>query len=173
MPFLFIVIEIFFLAIKLLIGKFCKMPLFERGSHLQSLKPPVSDCPVSGTASPRQDPLWKLLFHSQRDVYHLLQAGQWLHQPLKAVTHVSPCALCALLSLPAESGSMILGWHGWKQEKPQLWSGQSTPGIPPPSHSCSCCFVTAFYAGLMPQTLSILKTHSQPPREQLLKRWWP
>lgn len=41
MPLLFMVIEIFLLAFKLLTG-FCKMPFFERGSHVQSLKPPES-----------------------------------------------------------------------------------------------------------------------------------
>lgn len=153
MPFLFIIIEIFLLAIKLLIG-FCKMKkgaVFERGSHLQSLKPPEHSFGLPrvwhNLTQPRASE--KLLVHSERDIFHRLQAGQWLHQPPKAVTHMSLHAPCALLSLPAKSGGMVLGCHGWKQAKPQLWPGQSAPGIPPPSQSCSCCLVTDFHEGLM------------------------
>lgn len=83
-------------------------------SHL-SLLSTVLDCPVSGK-SQSQEPSRSCSFTQKGDVFHLLQAGQWLHQPLKAVTHVSLSALCALLSLPANSGSMVLGCHGWKQQ---------------------------------------------------------
>lgn len=170
MPFLFIVIEIFFLAIKLLIGKFCKMPLFERGSHLQSLKPPVSDCPVSGTASPRQEPLWKLLFHSQRDVYHLLQAGQWLHQPLKACdTRVPVCPLCpAFPPSRVWQHDLVLAWLKTGKTSALLWPEH--PWHPSPFTQlqllpCNCLPCRAHATNPF---------HSEnpltAPKEQLLKR---
>lgn len=157
---------------------FCKMSLFERGSHL-SLLSTILDCPVSGTTSPSQEALQKLLVHSERGC--VSSAPSWSvasSAPEGCDTHVPACTALppsqvwqdglGLSWLETGKTSALVwpkgSWHPSSLTEPQLLPCNWLPcraratkpfhsGIPSPTFTAS--------KGATPQILKSINPPSQ------------
>lgn len=149
---------------------FCKMSLFERGSHLQSLKPPEHSFGLPSVWHDLTQPRASL---RKGTCFICSKLASGFVSPWR-LWHTCPCVHSVPCS-PSQPSLPGWAWAVMAANRQSLSSGLAR-ALLASLLPHSCCLVTAFHAGLMLQNLSICEnpvTDSQPPREPLLKRRGP